>query len=84
MGMQIALVKVDNWQGLYVNDRRVNEDHQITIAEVMNYVLYNHVDRFEEIEASEAHMAMTGSFPGGLEDVVLPDGRTMQERWDSE
>ena len=44
MGMQIALVKVDNWQGLYVNGRRVNEDHQITIAEVMNYVLYNHVD----------------------------------------
>lgn len=84
MGMQIALVKVDNWQGLYVNGRRVQEDHRITIAEVMRYALYNHVDQFEEIEASDVHMAMTGAFPGGLGDVVLQDGRTMQEHWDSE
>lgn len=84
MGMQIALVKADNWQGLYVNGRRVYEDHQIAISEVMKYVLYNHVDRFEEIEASYAPMANIESFPGGLEDVVLRDGRTMQEHWDSE
>lgn len=83
MGMQIALVKVDDWQGLYVNGRRVQEGHRISISEVMNYVLFNHVDHFEEIEASYAHMAMTGSFPGGLNEVVLPDGRTMQEHWES-
>ena len=84
MGVQIALVCVDNWQGLYVNDGLVYQDHQISVEQVMDHVLYNHVDRFEQIEASDAHMAMTGSFPGGLGDVVLPDGRTMQECWDSE
>lgn len=84
MGMQIALVKVDNWQGLYVNDGLVYQDHRITIQQVMDHVLYNHVDRFEQIEASDAHMAMTGAFPQALREVVLQDGRTMQERWDSE
>jgi hypothetical protein len=84
MGMQIALVYVDDWQGLYVNEALVYQDPRITIAEVMNYVLYNHVDRFEQIEASYAHMAMIGAFPQALREVVLQDGRTMQERWDSE
>jgi hypothetical protein len=84
MGMQIALVKADNWQGLYVNGRCVYEDYQIAISEVMKYVLYNHVDRFEEIEAKHDYKGNIESFPGGLEDVVLRDGRTMQEHWDSE
>lgn len=84
MGVQIALVYVDDWQGLYVNEALVYQDHRITVQQVMNHVLYNHVDRFEQIEASDVHMAMTGAFPQALREVVLPDGRTMQERWDSE
>lgn len=84
MGMQVALVYVDDWQGLYINEALVIQDHQISVQQVMDYVLYNHVDLFERIEASDANMAMTGAFPYALREVVLPDGRTMQERWDSE
>lgn len=82
MGKQIDLVWVDNWQGLYVNGRRVLEDHYITVDQVMDYVLFNHVDHFERIEASDTHMAMTGGFPAALSDVVLPDGRTLEEHWE--
>ena len=84
MGTQVALVWVDNWQGLYVNDRLVMQDHRLEVKTVVPELMGKSIDRFSYIEASDAHMAMTGSFPDGLGDVVLPDGRTMQERWDSE
>lgn len=84
MGTQIDLVWVAKWQGLYVNGLRVLEDHYITVDQVMAYVLFNHVDHFKRIEASDVHIAMTGAFPQELGKVLLPDGRTMQEHWDSE
>ena len=84
MGMQIDLVWVAKWQGLYVNGLRVLEDSYITVDQVMAYVLFNHVDHFKRIEASDVHIAMTGAFPQELRDVVLQDGRTIQEMWDSE
>ena len=60
------------------------EDSYITVDQVMAYVLFNHVDHFKRIEASDVHIAMTGAFPQELGDVVLQDGRTIQEMWDSE
>ena len=84
MGTQISFVYVDDWQGLYVNERLVAQNHKIGIQQVMGYVLHEVVDRFDYYRASDAHMAMTGAFPASFRDVVLQDGRTIQEMWDSE
>ncbi len=82
MAKQIYIAYAKGWQGLYVDGRLMVEAQQLTIARVMDYVLFNHVDRFEEIAASDVYIAMAGSFPLSLSDVVLQDGRTMQEYWD--
>lgn len=84
MGIQIALVKADDWEGLYVSEKLVCEDHGIEVGEVMAQVLHNHVDAFDIYHASGAWMAMVGSFPPSLRDVVLEDGRTIQEHWESD
>lgn len=84
MGIQIALVKADDWEGLYVSEKLVCEDHAIEVEEVMAQVLYNHVDRFDIYHASETWMAMVGSFAPSLRDVVLEDGRTIAEHWKTE
>ena len=82
MGIQIALVKADDWEGLYVSDKLVCEDHGIEIEEVMAQVLHNHVDAFDIYRASETWMGMVGGFPASLLEVVLEDGRTIQEHWE--
>jgi hypothetical protein len=81
MAKQIYIAYAKGWQGLYVDGRLMVEAQQLTIARVMDYVLFNHVDRFEEIAASDVYIAMAGSFPPLLSDVVLQDGRTMREYW---
>jgi len=84
MGIQIALVTTDGWQGLYVSEKLVWETHSISIRTIMDHVIYNHVDRFDEYKASDTWMAMVGSFTPSLRDVVLEDGRTLADRWESE
>ncbi len=84
MGTQVALVYVDDWQGLYVNEQLVMQDHRIDAPQLMQHVLHQSVDRFDYIEASDAHMAMTGAFPRDLGDVVLPEGHSLYERWEKE
>jgi hypothetical protein len=84
MGNQIAIVYVDDWQGLYVNEDLVYQDHQITVQRLMEHVLHKSVDRFDYIEASDTHMAMTGAFSDRLRDVVLPTGHTVQEYWETQ
>lgn len=82
MGIQISLVKADDWEGLYVSERLVCEDHGIEVEEVMAQVLHNHVDQFTVYDVSDTWMAMVGSFPIDLREVVLEDGRTVQEHWE--
>ena len=82
MGIQISLVRAWEWEGLYVNERLVCEDHRIEVEEVMAQALYNHVDQFTIYRASDTWVAMVGSFPLGLCEVVLEDGRTVQEHWE--
>jgi hypothetical protein len=84
MGTQVALVWVDNWQGLYVNERLVMQDHRLEVKDVVPEFMDKVIDRFDFIEASDAHMAMTGAFPRDLGDVVLPDGHTLYEQWEKE
>lgn len=84
MGIQIAIVVCDNWEGLYVNDMLVYEDHEITIPILMPYVLYQHVDKFEQFFADDKQLEETGRFPVNLPDVMLEGGRTVAETWESE
>lgn len=84
MGIQIALVRCDNWQGLYVSEKLVWEDHSIGIPIVMAHVLHEHVDHFEQYNASDTWLGMVGSFTPSLRDVVLEDGRTIAEHWKTE
>lgn len=84
MGVQVALVKADDWEGLYVNERLVCEDHEISVEEVMSYVLYQHVDRFQIFEADQEWVGENGTFSLDLRDVVLEDGKTVAEHWQSE
>jgi hypothetical protein len=85
MGTQIALVRADNWEGLYVNEKLVAEHHYITIEDVMKHVLYYSVDAFDVYEASNDWLADYGNnFPKYLPEVVLSDGRTIEEYWERE
>jgi len=52
MGTQISFVYVDDWQGLYVNERLVAQNHKIGIQQIMGYVLHEVVDRLRYIFAS--------------------------------
>lgn len=83
MGVQIDLVKADNWEGLYVNEKLVCEDHQIEITEIMTHVLHNHVDSFEVYAGCNEALAENGSFPKSLREVELEDGRTIAEYWET-
>ena len=84
MGVQIAVVYVDNWQALYINERLVLQAHEITIPVLMEFVLYRSVDLFEYIEASESNMNTEWGYPDCLGDVVLPGGITFQQRREKE
>lgn len=79
MGIQIALVKADDWQGLYVAETLVCEDHEISVEEVMSHVLYQHVDRFQIFEADSVWVAEIGNLPPSLFDVVLLGGDTIAQ-----
>lgn len=81
MGTQIALVKADDWQGLYVAETLVCEDHEISVEEVMSHVLYQHIDRFQVFEANSCWVAEIGNFPPSLFDVVLVSGETIAQVW---
>ena len=84
MGIQIALVKADDWQGLYVNEERVCQDHKIGIETVMQYVLHNHVDQFQVFHANEYWLARRGKLPKNLRKVILGSWQTIAEYWESE
>lgn len=84
MGTQIALVRADNWQGLYVNERLVDEDHSISTNSFMSHVLHKHVDGWDMFDASNQALDITGRFPTDLRDVVLDTGKTVGELWEDE
>jgi hypothetical protein len=84
MGVQIELVKGDDWEGLYVSGNLVCEDRAISIEEVMSHVLYQHVDRFVIYHADTDWVAETGSYPRLLQDVLLDSGKTIRETWETE
>lgn len=78
MGIQIAIVHLDNREGLYVNEKLVAEHREISISKLMQYVLYQHVDRFQQFFADDYN------FRENLQDVLLRDGRTIRETQESE
>lgn len=82
MGSQIALVKADNWQGLYVNETLVCEYHEILIQDVMLHVLHKSVDTFQVFEANWGWVDERGDLPENLREVVLENGRTIAENWE--
>ena len=84
MGTQIALVKADNWQGLYVAETLVCQDHEIRVEDVMQHVMQNHVDRFQVFDACCDWLATHGNLPESLLEVVLYNGKTVAEVWESE
>lgn len=83
MGTQLALVRGDNWQGLYVNGELVLEDHSISPNSLMSQVLHRHVDGWDVFDASNEALDTTGRFPKFLKDVVLYTGKTVGEFWEN-
>lgn len=70
MGAKIDLVKADNWEGLYVNDKLVLQDHTISAIAVLRAVNHEIVECSEVIEAELEWMDKLGSLPKNLEDVI--------------
>ena len=82
MGTQVALVRADDWQGFYVNEILVMEDHQIEIQDVMPELMHKSIDRFELFDADTEWLAERGGFPKKLKKVVLHDGDTVEQYWE--
>ena len=84
MEIEIALVKCDNGQGLYVSEKLVFEDHQVTVEAVMAHTMHKHIDGFRVYHASPTWVDVVGAFTPALRDIVLEDGRTLMEHWETE
>lgn len=76
---QITLVKGDNWQGIYINDRLVMEDHSITGDDIMRLMLYRVFDHSETLFPDQDWLDSIGNYPEHLGDVVLENGKTVTE-----
>ena len=78
MGTQVALVRADDWQGFYVNETLVMEDHQIEIQDVMPELVGKIIDRFVLFDADSEWLAECGNFPKSLKEVVLHGDYTVR------
>ena len=79
MANQITLVKGDDWQGLYINDKLVMEDHSITGHDIMRLMLYQVFDSSETLFPDLDWLDSLGSYPANLSEVRLENGKTVAE-----
>jgi hypothetical protein len=79
MANQITLVNGDNWQGLYINEKLVMQDHSITGHDVMRLMLYQVFDNSETLYPDQDWLDNLGNYPTNLVDVRLENGKTVAE-----
>jgi len=66
---KITLVKADDWQGLYLNDVLVHENHSIRVSEVGQIINDSLVLSYTELEVSYVWMETMGHLPPLLSDI---------------
>jgi len=85
MGAQIEWVRC--WQGeaLYIDEKLVLESDLIRARDVIPLMMHRSFDRFTEYRVSSVWLdEIGGDFPENLRDIVLEDGRTIAEMWESQ
>jgi len=82
MGIQLIILRIDDWQGLYKDEKLVRHDHTIDARDIADACRNEILDRFEIFDVSEETLdAGYGDFPETLEGVILENGNTIdQER----
>jgi len=75
--MNIRLVHGDDWNGLYLNDTRVYENHNITIMDLFSTLQHKYKDeKISDINVVEYWcnpdwLEERGSFPENFNDVII-------------
>lgn len=72
----VVLVKSDDWQGLYINNKLWEEDHHIEFSAIIDGCKRNGVDvaDLEEMWVSEDYQEKLediGNFPDSYEDIEV-------------
>ena len=83
MGVQLILLRIDDWQGLYKDEKLIRQDHAIPARDIADACMHQILDRFEVYDVSEKTLdAGDGDFPETLEGVILENGNTIDQERD--
>jgi hypothetical protein len=76
--MKVAIVRGEDWEGLYINDRLMNENHSIMTARALEILSEafnalppnsNPIIEVEAVDADDEWLSTRGSLPRNLKDV---------------
>ncbi len=85
MGHNISWVKTWDGQAIYIDEKLVLESEEIYVADVVPLMLHQSFDGFNIYRANNQWLdEIGGDFPIDLRSVVLEDGRTIAEHWETE
>lgn len=63
--MRITLVCFDDWQGLYIDGMRVQEEHKIRPEDIFSHIEGHHIEEARKVWIDDDHWVEVfhGSFP---------------------
>lgn len=63
MSIDIKYVTADDWEGLYVGDELVEENHSLRVFDVLERLQYTHIGSFMAFSVNDEWLQSEGSLP---------------------
>lgn len=73
MATQIIHVAADGWEGVYVNERLVYQDHRVSFKQIMPALLHMSFDSYEYRYMNQDWIDRVGLLPMSLDCVVFEE-----------
>ena len=73
METDVVIVDGDNWSGLFINGKLVEEGHSLTAHDVVSALIGHTIGSYKRKWADIDWLQDIGNFPSDLNDVVFTD-----------